>query len=68
MDIIRYNRDKLSGSVLAWVLVGYLKFYGIGAELIEEGTGNLKPDKEEAAQKVLAHYLYYCCPPASQTV
>ncbi|KAG8713127.1 hypothetical protein FRC11_013201, partial [Ceratobasidium sp. 423] len=40
-------------------LAAYLSFYNITADLVEDGTGNLKPDKKEDAQDLLAYHLYY---------
>ncbi|KAG8749408.1 hypothetical protein FRC11_011359, partial [Ceratobasidium sp. 423] len=67
-DVYASSSDRLSRSITTKELVGYLRFYGIGAELIEEETGNLKPDKEAEAQKLLAIYLYYGRPPVPPTV
>ncbi|KAG8752638.1 hypothetical protein FRC11_008182 [Ceratobasidium sp. 423] len=64
--ISTYDSTRLSGSITAQNLVGYLGFYDICMELIEEGTENLKPDKEADAQRLLAYYLYYNRPPVTQ--
>ncbi|CAE6463583.1 unnamed protein product [Rhizoctonia solani] len=44
-------------------LIGHLRFYGIGAELIDEETGELKPDKKADAGEILAYYLSCGHPP-----
>ncbi|KAH7335783.1 hypothetical protein B0J17DRAFT_667777 [Rhizoctonia solani] len=50
---------NISGALTLQELASYIKFYNISADLIEEGTGNLKSDKEADAKKRLAFYLYY---------
>ncbi|CAE6463590.1 unnamed protein product [Rhizoctonia solani] len=61
-DIYSLNGSSLNRFIVEKELVAYLKFYDIGAYLIEEETGNLKPDKQEDAKKALAYFLYYCRP------
>ncbi|QRW24015.1 laminin domain protein [Rhizoctonia solani] len=47
------SSGELYNPVVGKELVAYLKFYNIGTELIEEGTENLKPNKEADAKKAL---------------
>ncbi|ELU39647.1 hypothetical protein AG1IA_06328 [Rhizoctonia solani AG-1 IA] len=56
------SSGELCNPILGKELVAYLKFYNIGTELIEEGTENLKPNKEADAQKALGYFLYYLRP------
>ncbi|CUA74787.1 hypothetical protein RSOLAG22IIIB_11478 [Rhizoctonia solani] len=64
-EIYTSTPRAFSPSITDKVLVGYLRFYDVGTNLIEEGTGNLKPDKKEDAQSLLAYYLYHGHPPVS---
>jgi hypothetical protein len=57
-DIYARDQFTLSRSIPEKELVAYLNFYNIGTELIEEGTENIKPGKEEDAKKSLAYFLY----------
>ncbi|CAE6536036.1 unnamed protein product [Rhizoctonia solani] len=50
---------SLDGTVSEQALAAYLKSYDINAELVEDETGNLKPDKKEDRRNRLADYLYY---------
>ncbi|GAB1524486.1 hypothetical protein RhiTH_007640 [Rhizoctonia solani] len=54
---IRVYNEELLDSHSVESLVGYLKFYDIGAELIDEETGELKPGRKEDAEKLLSHRL-----------
>ncbi|GAB1524488.1 hypothetical protein RhiTH_007642 [Rhizoctonia solani] len=56
------SSGELYNPVVGKELVAYLKFYNIGTELIEEGTENLKPNKEADAKKALGYFLYYLRP------
>ncbi|CAE6358295.1 unnamed protein product [Rhizoctonia solani] len=40
-------------------LASYLEFYGIGTDLLEDGSGDLKEGRELDAIKTLACHLYY---------
>ncbi|KAJ1300413.1 hypothetical protein OPQ81_005233 [Rhizoctonia solani] len=53
------GHGRLSRSITVQELAEYLKFYGIGAELIDEETGNLKPNEEGDAKKLLENYLNF---------
>ncbi|EUC58430.1 hypothetical protein RSOL_251940 [Rhizoctonia solani AG-3 Rhs1AP] len=48
---------KLNRSIVGEELARYLKFYKIGAELIDDDVGNIKSGKEADAQQLLAYYL-----------
>ncbi|CAE6436926.1 unnamed protein product [Rhizoctonia solani] len=63
-DVYSGNGTSLSRSISVQELVGYLKFYCIGAELIEDQSGNIKPGREADAQRLLASHLCYANPPA----
>ncbi|CAE6434143.1 unnamed protein product [Rhizoctonia solani] len=59
------SSSSLSSPITDKDLVDYLKFYGVGTNLIEEGASTLKPDKKEDAQRLLASYLIHGYLPAS---
>ncbi|CAE6450736.1 unnamed protein product [Rhizoctonia solani] len=58
--IASLNSADFRGSIEAQKVAGYLRFYDISTELIEENTSDLKPDQEANARNLLAYYLYYC--------
>ncbi|CUA76324.1 hypothetical protein RSOLAG22IIIB_12214 [Rhizoctonia solani] len=53
-----HDGTKLSPSLTDEELGGYLRFYDIGADLIDNGTGNIMSGKEADARQLLAYYLY----------
>ncbi|KAF8684165.1 hypothetical protein RHS04_01583 [Rhizoctonia solani] len=46
-------------------VIGHLEFYNIGAELIDEESGELKPGRKGDVEKLLSHRLRYGYPPIS---
>ncbi|CAE6475624.1 unnamed protein product, partial [Rhizoctonia solani] len=64
--VIPGSSSTLQGAITKQALADYLNFYDIGTDLIEEDTGDIKADRDADAQKVLAHYLWFGHPPASQ--
>ncbi|KAG8713130.1 hypothetical protein FRC11_013204 [Ceratobasidium sp. 423] len=52
-------KASLDGTISEQNLATYLRFYNIAADLVDNETGNLKPDKKDDARDRLADYLAF---------